>query len=86
MKAVFEVYLVKGAGSENLLSAEMLRETSAQVMTLAEAERVGFQGVEPLAGVGELRLIAVQRRDAPWIHRTLETSDAVASFRVHEVD
>ena len=35
--------------------------------------------------VGEIRLIAVSRRDAPWVHRSLEQNEAVASFRVHDV-
>ena len=34
----------------------------------------------------EVRLIAVARRDAPWVHRALETNEAVGSFRMHEVD
>jgi hypothetical protein len=85
MMAVFEVYLVKGKGQDDLLTPEVLRETKAQIMTIDEAEKVGFRGIEPVAGAGEVRLIAVVRRDAPWIHRTLEGNEAVASFRVHEV-
>ncbi|WP_437675538.1 hypothetical protein [Sorangium sp. So ce131] len=86
MMTVFEVYLASGAGSSDLLSAEVLRETGAQVMTLKEAELVGFQGLEPLDGSGDVRLIAVRAADAPWIHRCLEGSGAVVSFRAHQVD
>ncbi|AKT36204.1 hypothetical protein [Chondromyces crocatus] len=85
MLAVFEVYLVRGKTTEEILSAEIIKETSAQVMTIDEAKKVGFAGLEPMEGVGEVRLIAVAQRDAPWIHRTLEGSSAVASFRMHEV-
>jgi hypothetical protein len=86
MMAVFEVYLAPGADAAELLSAETLKATAAQVMTLAEAKKVGFGGLpEPPPGK-DVRLIAVARRDAPWIHRALETSEAATGFRVHEVD
>jgi len=85
MLAIFEVYLARGKSSDDLLSAEMLRDTQAQIMTVEEAEKVGFQGLQPVAGAGEIRLIAVSRRDAPWVHRSLEQNEAVASFRVHDV-
>ncbi|XYH97488.1 hypothetical protein ACMHYB_58670 [Sorangium sp. So ce1128] len=86
MMTVFEVYLAEGRGSADLLSAEVLKETGAQVMTLKEAELVGFQGIQALDGAGDVRLIAVAARDAPWIHRCLEGSGAVVSFRAHQVD
>jgi len=86
MLAVFEVYLAPGADESELLSAETLRSTQAQIMTLEDARKVGFAGLpEPPPGK-DVRLIAVQRRDAPWIHRALETSEIVGGFRVHEVD
>ncbi len=86
MLALFEVYLAPGADASELLSAETLRSTQAQVMTPAEAKKVGFGGLpEPPAGK-EMRLIAVAWRDRAWIHRALETSEAVAGFQVHEVN
>ncbi|MBK8254556.1 MAG: hypothetical protein IPK82_18050 [Polyangiaceae bacterium] len=86
MLAVFEVHLAPGADASDLLSQETLRSTQAQVMTLAEAKKVGFGGLpEPPPG-RDVRLIAVAKRDAAWIHRALETSDAVGGFHVHEVD
>lgn len=82
---VFEVYLVPGADADGILSAETLRSTQAQIMTLDEARKVGFGGLpEPPPGK-EVRLVALAKRDASWIHRALETSEAVASFRMHEV-
>ncbi|APR83117.1 Hypothetical protein A7982_08466 [Minicystis rosea] len=85
MMVVFEVYLAPGADPSQLLSAETLRETGAQVMTIDDARKVGFSGLpDPPAGT-EVRLIAVAKRDAPWIHRAMETNDAAATFRVHEV-
>ncbi|WP_437967213.1 hypothetical protein WMF04_47990 [Sorangium sp. So ce260] len=86
MMTVFEVYLAPGTASADLLSAEVLSETGAQIMTLQEAELVGFQGLKALDGAGDVRLIAVRARDAAWIHRCLETHGAVASFRAHQVD
>lgn len=85
MMVVFEVYLAPGADPADLLSKETQRETQAQVMTLEEAKKVGFGGLpEPPPGT-QVRLIAVAKRDAPWIHRALETTDAAGTFRVHEV-
>lgn len=85
MMVVFEVFLSPGADPKRLLSEETLRETQAQVMTVDEARKVGFSSV-PDPGDKEVRLIAVTKRDASWIHRTLESSDFVASFRTHDVD
>lgn len=85
MLHVFEVYVAPGHDPDSLLSEETLRETHAQVMTFAEARAVGFTGVlEPPAGRA-LRLIAVNHRDAQWIHRKLESNHAVTSYKVHEV-
>jgi hypothetical protein len=86
MLAVFEVYLAPGADASELLSAETIKSTHAQIMTHGEARKVGFGGLpEPPPGK-EVRFIAVARRDAPWIHRALETSEAAGGFKVHEVD
>ena len=85
MMVVFEVRLMPGANPDGLISEEVKGETGAQVMTLDEARKAGFSGL-PEAEGHEIRLIAVRKRDAPWIHRTLEASEAVAGFRVHEVD
>lgn len=83
---VFEVYLVPGADVDMLLSKETVKETQAQIFTADEAKKVGFSGLpEPQPGL-EMRLIAVARKDHSWIHRALETSEIVASFRVHHVD
>ena len=85
MMTVFEVHLAPDAGGKELLSEEILRETQAQVMTLAEARQVGFGGLpEPPAGA-EVRLIAVAGSGAKWVQRRLEALESVAGFRVHEV-
>ncbi len=86
MLAVFEVYVAPGSDPDQLITAETKRETNAQIMTLDEARKVGFSGLETLADAGEVRLIAVHARDARWIQRALEGNEAVAQFRVHEVD
>lgn len=86
MLSVFEVHLAPGADASDLLSAETIRSTSAQIMTLEEAKKVGFGGLPDPPPGKQVRLIAVARRDAAWIHRALETSEAVGGFHVHEVD
>lgn len=83
---LFEVVIAPGYDPDSLLSAETLRETQAQIMTLDEARAVGFSGLQPDPKGRELRFIAVARRDAQWIHRQLEAHGAVTSYRVHEID
>jgi len=84
MLKVFECHLVPGGDPSTILSEDTLRETQAQVMTLAEARAVGLQGVpDPPAGE-EICLIAVAARDAKWIQRSVEQSDAVKGFNIHD--
>jgi hypothetical protein len=84
MLTVFEVYLAPGSDPDSLLGEETRRETQAQLMTVDEALAVGFSGVQKDPGGLEIRLIAVNSRDKSWIHRVLETNEAVARFKVHE--
>jgi hypothetical protein len=86
MLSVFEVFLAPGASADRLLTEETKRETSAQIMTIDDAKKVGFGGIPDDPEGRERRLIAVAARDARWIQRALEANDAVASFRIHEVD
>jgi len=86
MMVLFEVFLAPGADPSTLLTQETQRETNAQVMTIDDARKVGFQGVPDPPQDKEVRLIAVARRDAPWIHRVLETNVAVGAFRTYEID
>jgi len=80
---VFEVHLTPGSDDKDLLSAEVLEETKAQVMTATEAKAVGFDGF------GEdpnLRLIAVTERDERWIEKALERAHQVTGYRAHRID
>jgi len=84
MMVVYEVFLT--AGKSLVLSAELVRETQAQVMTLDEARKVGFQGMpDPPAG-REVRLVAIGRSNAQWLQQALEANPDVENFRVHDVD
>ncbi len=86
MMVVFEVHVAPGSDPNTLLTAEAQRDTHAQVMTHDDAKKVGFGGLpEPPAG-REVRFIAVGKRDAAWIHRALESNEAVATFRMFDVD
>lgn len=85
MFVLFEVFLAPGAAAE-LLSADTLRETQAKVMTLDEARQSGFHGLPEPPEDREVRVIVVAQRYVPWIHRSLDASDAALSFRVHPVD
>jgi len=84
MLTVFEVHLVPGMDHSGLLSPEIIKETKAQVMTIAEAKAVGFGGLPDMGP--NVRLIAINKRDSQWIQRALERSEIVSGFKVHEVD
>ncbi len=85
MLVLFEVVVAPRQDPDQLLSAEVLRETQAQVMTIEEASALGFSGMQPDPKGREVRLIAVTPRDAQFVQRRLETSPAAQGFRVHEV-
>lgn len=86
MLVLFEVHMAPGSDPDALLSADVERETKAQIMTLDQAAKVGFQGLPPAPPGVDVRLVAVAKRDAPWIHRLLETHEGVGTFKVHDVD
>ena len=85
MMHIFECHLVAGSDPSTLLSEEALRETQAQVMTPDEARAVGFGKFSEAKDGGEVRLVAVAMRDAQWIHRVMERSPIVTSYKGHEV-
>lgn len=83
MIIVFEVHLASARSGDDFLSAELLQETGAQVMTPAEARAVGFEG---LPDDPNLRLVAVAPRDKGFVQGALDRAHDVTGFRVHEVD
>jgi hypothetical protein len=86
MLIVFQVLVEKGHDPDALLSAEVLAETKAEVLTLEQAARKGFSGVKADPGGREVRLITVPQHDAQFVQRRLEMSHAVVAFEKHEVD
>jgi hypothetical protein len=85
MLNVFVATIAPGHDPDSIFSAETLQETQAQVMTPEEASAVGFTGVVAPEG-REVRVIAVAARDARWIHRALDASPAVTSYKVSEIE
>ena len=86
MMVVFEVFLAPGADADTLLTDDTRKETGAVVMTIAEAEAVGFGGIPADPAGRERRLIAVRKADETWIHRALEAHQHVGAFRKFDVD
>ena len=80
---MFEVHLTAGNDGEGLLSAEVLAETQAQVMTGTEAKALGFEGFPEDV---DLRLVAVAEKDERWIEKALERAPNVSGYRAHRVD
>jgi len=79
---VFEVHLTPGSNDEELLSAEVLQETKAQVMTATEAKAIGFEGFKDDPN---LRLVAVEEKDERWVEKALERAHQVTGYRAHRV-
>lgn len=84
MLTVLEVHIVPDSSTDDLLSDEVKRDTHAQVMTVEDAKKVGFAGLPDMGP--DVRLIAVNKRDAGWINKVLEASPIVAAFNVHHID
>ncbi len=80
---VFEVHLAPGSDDKDLLSAEVLQETMAQVMTAAEAKAIGFDG---FPADDNVRLVAVTEKDHRWVEKALERAPQVTGYRAHQVD
>lgn len=86
MLVVFAVYLAKGHGDDELISEEMLQHSKAQVMSLAQAERVGFRGIHPHPSGGDVQVIVARKQDVSWIQRRLDSNAWVQQFDMAEVD
>ena len=81
---LIEVHLAPGAHTFEL-SAEILRDTQAQMMTADQARAVGFGGLPAAPAGAEVRYVAVLERDSRWILNAIEADPNVSSFRMHEV-
>lgn len=87
MHVAFVVHMAKGADAEALFSDEMKRETQAVVMSLEDAGKMGFSASGIQAKPGQsVQIVIVAKRDAPWIHRTLEIGEGVAGFQMVDVN
>lgn len=81
---LIEVHLGPGV-RELTLSAEVLRETKAQIMTPEVARKAGFEGLPAAPAGSEVRYIAVKEVDSRWILNALEANPGVSNMRVHPV-
>jgi hypothetical protein len=86
MMVVFEVHVVPGCDPTHILTQETLRDTQAQVMTRAEAHKVGFHGLPEPPADHEVRYVAVAKRDEQRIQRSFESNEVVGLFRKFDVD
>jgi hypothetical protein len=86
MMVVFEVHVVPGCDPTTILTQETRNDTQAQVMTRAEAQKVGFGGLPEAPADHEVRYIAVAKRDESRIQRSFESNEAVGLFRKFDVD
>ena len=86
MMVVFEVHVVPGCDPTTILTEESMRDTQAQVMTQAEATKVGFGGLPQPPADHEVRYVAVAKRDESRIQRSFEANEAVGLFRKFDVD
>lgn len=82
---LFEVFLIEGQGAADLLSADMLERTGAQVMTVEQAAFVGLEGIPEDPQGRQRLLIACKPEDVRIIHTRLESHQAVGGFRLHDI-
>jgi hypothetical protein len=82
---LFEVLLKEGRDRSELLSADVLEQTGAQVFTQAEAEFVGLQGLPEDPADHPRLFIAYAPADEGFLQSRLEASDAVLSFKLREL-
>ncbi len=83
---LFEVHLAPGVHQPQLITKETARDTQAQVMTPAEAAKVGFKGLPESPPDHEIYYIATAKRDERRIQNALEGNDDVSGFKIHEID
>jgi hypothetical protein len=82
---LFEVFLAPGKTKDQVLSAETIAETGAQVFTPEEAAFVGLEGL-PDDDSGNARVfVACSPGEAKFVRSRLEASADVATFRAHEL-
>ena len=86
MMVLFEVHLAPGVDGKTSLPDETIQETSAQLMTYEEVINVGFRGLDQPSPGENFIWIAVAKRDAPWIHRSLETNENIINFLMLDMD
>ena len=79
---LFEVFLKEGRDRSELLSADALEQTGAQVFTQAEAEFVGLEGLPNDPERRPRFFIAHQPADERSIESRLESNEAVAGFKL----
>lgn len=84
--AVFAAYLYPGMDAPDLISEEMAEHSKCQVMSLAQAEKLGFKGIPAHPQGGLVKVVVAQKRDASWITRSLDAHPAVSSYDWSEVD
>jgi hypothetical protein len=87
MHVAFVVFVVKGSDGSSILPESVRKETQAVDMGIDDAAKLGFDitGLKVPAGQ-DVRIVIVAKRDAPWITRSLEGSDAVAGFQMVDVN
>jgi hypothetical protein len=86
MFVMFEVSAAATGRAENLLSAEVLDETDARVMTKHEADQLGLPGAEVNRRGGDRLYVRVAKQHQRMIASLLETSPDVADFVVYDLD
>ena len=82
----FVAYIYPGIQSPELVSEEMQAHSKVQIMTRAQAEKLGFQGIPAHPQGGEVWVIMGRKQDVNWLQRTLDTNPVVAQYQMTEVD
>lgn len=83
MHIVFELHIRPGFDAESFLSEEAQKEAQARVLTRAEAENVGLDGLPEVEA--DVRYVLTKVSSKHWIERAIDADPHVAGYQVYDV-
>jgi len=82
---LFEAFITPGTDPNQILSADIIAESGAQVFTPAQAKFIGLEGIPEDPEGRERAFIACRPADQRLIVTLLERSDKVLAFKLHQL-
>jgi hypothetical protein len=83
MHIVFELHVLPGFDADSFMSEEAMNEAQAQVMTRAEAERKGLDGLPEVEG--DVRYVLTRASSKNWVERAIDADPNIRGYQVYDV-